>query len=86
MFHMSFDLCRYCLTTMLCRPCFRLMFSQWRMLDCKSIFEYIEMEENTMCFDEAQDATIFLKRKKTLLSLFSVLCQFVFKIDGFLGL
>jgi hypothetical protein len=44
------------------------------------------MQENTMCFDEAQDATVCLKRKKTLLSSFSVLCQFVFKIDGFLGL
>jgi hypothetical protein len=39
-----------------------------------------------MCFDEAQDATVCLKSKKTLLSSFSVLCQFVFKIDGFLGL
>jgi hypothetical protein len=33
-------------------------------------FEYIEMEENTMCFDEAQDVTACLKSKKTLLSLF----------------
>ena len=49
-------------------------------------FEYIEIEENTMCFEEAQDATVFLKSKKTLLSSFSILCQFVFKIDGFLGL
>jgi hypothetical protein len=44
------------------------------------------MQENTMFFDEAQDAIVCLKRKKTLLSLFSVLCQFIFKIDGFLGL
>jgi hypothetical protein len=39
-----------------------------------------------MCFDEAQEVTICLKRKNNLLSLFSVLCQFIFKIDGFLGL
>jgi hypothetical protein len=39
-----------------------------------------------MCFDEVQDVTIFLKRKKTLLASFSVLYKFVFKIDGFLGL
>jgi hypothetical protein len=40
-----------------------------------------------MCFDEAQDVTVCLKsKKKTLLSLFSVLCQFIFKTDGFLGL
>jgi hypothetical protein len=44
------------------------------------------MQENAMCFDEAQDATIFLKRKKTLLASFSVLYKFVSKIDGFLGL
>jgi hypothetical protein len=44
------------------------------------------MQENTMCFDEVQDATIFLKRKNILLASFSVLYKFVFKIDGFLGL
>jgi hypothetical protein len=44
------------------------------------------MQENTMHFDEAQDVTIFLKRKKTLLASFSVLYKCVFKIDGFLGL
>jgi hypothetical protein len=44
------------------------------------------MQENTMCFDEVQDATICLKSKKTLLASFSVLYKFVFKIDGFLGL
>jgi hypothetical protein len=45
------------------------------------------MQENAMCFDEVQDATVFLKRKKKpLLASFSVLYKFVFKIDGFLGL
>jgi hypothetical protein len=44
------------------------------------------MQENAMCFDEVQDATVFLKSKKTLLTSFSVLYKFVFKIDGFLGL
>jgi hypothetical protein len=44
------------------------------------------MQENVMCFDEVQYAIVFLKRKKTLLASFSVLYQFVFKIDGFLGL
>jgi hypothetical protein len=69
-FHMSLDLCRYCLTTMLCRS----WFSTYGLVDgvvvLKVNFDYIEMEENTMCFDEAQDATTCLKRKKTLLSLF----------------
>jgi hypothetical protein len=32
------------------------MFSDGVVL--KVNFEYIEMEENTMCFDEAQDATV----------------------------
>jgi hypothetical protein len=44
------------------------------------------MQENDMYFDEVQDATICLKRKKALLASFSVLYKFVFKIDGFLGL
>jgi hypothetical protein len=44
------------------------------------------MQENAMCFDEVQDVTVCLKRKKTLLASFSVLYKFVFKIDGFLGL
>ena len=44
------------------------------------------MQENAMCFDEVQDVTIFMKRKKTLLASFSVLNKVVFKIDGFLGL
>jgi hypothetical protein len=44
------------------------------------------MQEKTMCFDEVQDATIFLKSGKTLLASYSVLYKFVFKIDGFLGL
>jgi hypothetical protein len=49
-------------------------------------FEYTKMQENTMCFDEVQDVTIFLKSQKTLLASFSVLYKFIFKIDGFLGL
>jgi hypothetical protein len=49
-------------------------------------FEYTKIQENAMCFDEVQDATVFLKRKKTLLTSFSVLYKKKFKIDGFLGL
>jgi hypothetical protein len=39
-----------------------------------------------MYFDEVQDATVCLKRKKTFLTSFSILYKFVFKIDGFLAL
>jgi hypothetical protein len=54
-------------------------------VDLKVDFEYTKMQENAMSFDEVQDGTVFFKRKKTLLASFSVLCKFVFKIDGFLG-
>jgi hypothetical protein len=37
------------------------------------------MQENTMYFDEVQDATICLKRKKTLLASFSVLYKVCFQ-------
>jgi hypothetical protein len=44
------------------------------------------MQENTMCFDEVRDVTVFLKSEKTLLESFLVLYKKKFKIDGFLGL
>jgi hypothetical protein len=69
-FHMSLDLCRFYLVDYV----MSLMFLDLCLVDgvvvLKVNFEYIEMEENTMCFDEAQDATACLKSKKTLLSLF----------------
>ena len=43
------------------------------------------MEENTMYFDEAQDATVCLKSKKTLLSLFSVLYNSFSRLMVFLA-
>jgi hypothetical protein len=40
-------------------------------IDLKVDFEYTMMQENAMYFDEVQDATICLKRKKkTLLASF----------------
>jgi hypothetical protein len=37
------------------------------------------MQENAMYFDEVQDATILLKRKKTLLESFSFLYKVCFQ-------
>jgi hypothetical protein len=57
-FPMSLDLCQYCLTTMMVVHGFRLVFSRLFWMACKSIFECTKMQENSMCFDEAQDATV----------------------------
>jgi hypothetical protein len=48
-------------------------------------FEYTKIQENTMCFDEVQDATVCLKRKKDFLASFSVLYNLFSRLMVFLA-
>jgi hypothetical protein len=48
-------------------------------------FEYIEMQENAMYFDEVQDATICLKRKRLCWHQFSVLYNLFSRLMVFLA-
>ena len=54
----------FCLTTMCVVHGFRLVFSRLFWMACKSIFECTKMQENSMCFDEAQDVTVSWREKR----------------------
>jgi hypothetical protein len=61
MFYLSLDLCRFYFGDYVMSFIFLDLCLVDGVVVLKDNFEYIEMEENTMCFDEAQDATVVIR-------------------------